>query len=70
MEFIENNAIAGAPTLDLTIYIFIFSNAYPLPYEIDWFKICKIYFIMILIRSQQNNSNTTVRLHYYDNRHL
>ena len=70
MEFIEFTATVGVPRPGPYFLYIYFSNTNPLIYVIHQFKICKIYFIMILIRTQQDNSNTTLRLHHYDNRHL
>ena len=50
--YIDNNAIAGVPRPGHYYLYIYFSNAHPLTYEINLFKICEIYLIMILIRSQ------------------
>ena len=47
-----------------------FSNAHPICQVIITRKIYKIYFSMLLIISQLDNVNTTLRLHCYDNRHI
>ena len=46
-----------------------FPNIHPLCQVIIEIKIYKIYFSMLLIKSQLDNVNTTLRLHHYDNRH-
>ena len=46
-----------------------FSNTHPLCQVIIAIKNYKIYFSTFLLKSQLDNVNTTLRLHYYDKRH-
>ena len=56
MENVEFNAIVRVPIPGPYYPYIYFSNTHPLLYVINEFKICKIYFIMILITSQWNSS--------------
>ena len=69
MEFILTKAIAGVPRPGTYFMYNYFSNAHQLCQVIIAIKIYKIYFSMFLFKSQRDNVNTTLRLHYYDNRH-
>ena len=68
MDFFQNNAIAGVPSLGLTISIII-SPTPTIFCIINNLRFDKITFSMIIIKYQLVHVNTTTILHLYDDRH-
>ena len=69
MEFFQNNAIVGVP-MPGPYYIYnYFSHTHPLFYKINYLRIDKITFRMILLNISWNLFETTKILHLHGNRH-
>ena len=69
MELSQNNVIAGVPTPGPYHIFNYFSNAHPIFCIINYLRIDKITFSMILIKSQLVLFETTTLLHLYDGGH-
>ena len=69
MEFFQNNARAGVPRPEPYYIYNYFSHTHPLCYKINYLRIDKITFSMILIKYQLDLFETTTILHIHGERH-